>query len=147
MSFFITLVVTSFSCFLKPDLDEKENEKKHLENWLIIQFIDISCRESSTILKYVNQHISNIEDPTELLTETHLLLIESRINYYDQKLRKFGYSQFFIKTDKIMDLTYEVILNTILYRLDRALANNREIIPSQLDFTLLEKGFKHKQLK
>ena len=93
------------------------------------------------ILKYVNQHISNIEKPTELLAETHLLLIESRINYYAQKLREFGFSQFFIKTDEIMGSTYEVILNTILYRLDTALTNNRDILPSQLDFTLLEKSF------
>lgn len=116
-------------------------EMKYLESWLVIQFIDVSCGLSSTILKYVNQYISNIENPTELLTETHLLLIESRINYYAQKLRKFGYSQFFIKTDKIMDLTYEVILNTILYRLDKILADNQEVLPSQLDFTLLEKSF------
>jgi hypothetical protein len=116
-------------------------EMKYLNDWVRIQFIDISSRQNSTILKYAIENISKIEKPIELLNEVYFLLIESQITLYNKRIKKSYSSLFRLKADEIMKETYELILNTILYRLDKIIALKPNIFPSQFELTLFHKSF------
>lgn len=128
---------------LKDISNFSDDETNFLHDWVTIQFIDIASRQNAEVLKHVSEQISIIEKPIELLHDVYLLLIEHQILTSNQRIEK-GFLFFNPMTPtEMIEGIYSLILNTILYRLNKIISLNPSILPSQLTFSLFDRTFEN----
>jgi len=118
-----------------------ENEKNILHNWLVIQFIDIASRQNLEILKYAREKILKTHKPKELFNDVYVLIIEQQIYSFNNRIKNSPPSLFqYSSAKKAVDSLLAMILETIIYRLNKIIETNPNIIPSQLEFSLFDRS-------
>ena len=121
---------------ISPDIEDKA-----LNDWIMIQYIDIASRQNDEIIEFVKNKIEEIEQPSDLLNDVHLLVVENEVKSYNARIRKMPSLIKFPKPNAILGSIVTIITNTIVYRLDKELDSDKEILPFQLKHILYGKKF------